>query len=115
MQRSYETMYILRPDLSDEQIEEVMTRFQSWLSERGGQDIQVQNRGKRRLAYPIKRHTEGIYIQTNYTLDGSQIAPFERALRLSDEVIRYLTLKTEASPSEAPAEEEVATGTSGAS
>jgi small subunit ribosomal protein S6 len=50
-------------------------------------------RGKRRLAYPIAKHREGIYVQLNHNGDGQQVAPLERAMRLSEDVIRYLTVK----------------------
>lgn len=92
---SYETMYILRPDLSDEQVQDQIVKYQDFLSDRGAHSVEIQNRGKRRLAYPIKKFQEGTYIQMNYLADGSQIAPMERAMRLSEEVIRYLTLKLE--------------------
>ncbi|MFN6514775.1 MAG: 30S ribosomal protein S6 [Nostoc sp. CreGUA01] len=95
MTTSYETMYILRPDLGDEQVEQAITKYQNLLREQGAEDIQIQNRGKRRLAYEINRHRDGIYIQLNYTAPATAIAPFERAMRLSEEVIRYLTIKQE--------------------
>lgn len=91
----YETMFILRPDLGDEQVEQAVTKYQNLLRDQGAEDIQVQNRGKRRLAYEIKRQRDGIYIQFNYTAPGTAIAPVERAMRLSEEVIRYLTVKQE--------------------
>ncbi|AFY34167.1 30S ribosomal protein S6 [Calothrix sp. PCC 7507] len=91
----YETMYILRPDLGEEQVEQAITKYQNLLREQGAEDIQIQNRGKRRLAYEIKKHRDGIYIQFNYTGPGTLIAPLERAMRLSEEVIRYLTVKQE--------------------
>jgi small subunit ribosomal protein S6 len=50
-------------------------------------------RGKRRLAYPIAKHREGIYVQLNHNGDGQQVAALERAMRLSEDVIRYLTVK----------------------
>lgn len=51
----YETMFILRPDLGDEQVEQAITKYQNLLKEHGAEDIQIQNRGKRRLAYEIKK------------------------------------------------------------
>ncbi|MBW4612120.1 MAG: 30S ribosomal protein S6 [Desmonostoc vinosum HA7617-LM4] len=92
----YETMYILRPDLGDEQVEQAVAKYQNLLREQGGEDIQIQNRGKRRLAYEIKKQRDGVYIQMNYTAPPTAIAPMERAMRLSEEVIRYLTIKQEA-------------------
>jgi small subunit ribosomal protein S6 len=93
MSQSYEMMYILRPDLSEEQVQAAIDKYKNFIAEQGAEDIQIQNRGKRRLAYPIKKHLDGIYIQMNYQADGKQVAPLERAMRLSEEVIRYLTIK----------------------
>lgn len=95
MQIVYETMYILRPDLNDEQVEQAIAKYENLLREQGADNIQIQNRGKRRLAYEIHRQRDGIYIQMNYTGAGNIIAPLERAMRLSEEVIRYLTIKQE--------------------
>ncbi len=104
MQTVYETMYILRPDLGDEQVEQAVNKYQNLLREQGVEDIQIQNRGKRRLAYEINRNRDGIYIQMNYTGPGAAIAPMERAMRLSEEVIRYLTVKQDV-PEEKPEKE----------
>ena len=105
---NYETMYILRPDLGDEQVDLAIAKYQNILREHGSEEIEVQHRGKRRLAYEIKKQRDGIYIQMNYKAKGNAIAVLERAMRLSEEVIRYLTVKpeeTEAAPTE-PAEVE---------
>ena len=51
----YETMYILRPDLGDEQVEQAITKYQNLLREQGAENIEIQNRGKRRLAYEIQK------------------------------------------------------------
>ena len=93
-------MYILRPDLGEEQVQEVSTKYKAMLQESGATDIQVQVRGKRHLAYPIQNFNDGIYIQVNYKADGSGIKAYERDMRLSEEVIRYLTLKLDAEPVE---------------
>ncbi|MFM7733662.1 MAG: 30S ribosomal protein S6 [Cyanobium sp.] len=89
----YETMYILRPDIPEEEVESHVTKYRDLVIEAGGQVLDTQMRGKRRLAYPIARHREGIYVQLNHDGDGQQVAPLERAMRLSEDVIRYLTVK----------------------
>ncbi|MEO1619563.1 MAG: 30S ribosomal protein S6 [Cyanobacteria bacterium J06632_3] len=99
MSTLYETMYILRPDLGDEAVDQAISRYQDMLSEAGADMMETQHRGKRRLAYEINRFREGIYIQMNYQAPGTAIAPMERAMRLSEEVIRYLTIRFE-EPSE---------------
>ena len=102
----YETMYILRPDLGEEQVEQAVSKYQNLIQEQGATEIEIQNRGKRRLAYEIKKQRDGIFVQMNYQAPGSVIAPLERSMRLSEEVIRYLTIKQEI-PEETPEEEEV--------
>ncbi|GAB4231600.1 MAG: 30S ribosomal protein S6 [Stanieria sp.] len=113
MSRNYEMMYILRPDLLEDQVEAAINKYRDFLSEQGAENIQIQNRGKRRLAYPIKKHLDGIYVQMNYQADGKQVAPLERAMRLGEEVIRYLTIKLKDEPimvsSETKVETEVET------
>lgn len=91
----YETMYILRSDLGDELTDRAIEKYQGLLREQGVDDIDTQHRGKRRLAYEIGKQREGVYVQMNYTAAGSAVATLEKAMRLSDEVIRYLTIKQE--------------------
>ena len=93
MSNSYEMMYILRPDLSEDRVGESVTKYQDFLTERGVENLEVQVKGKRRLAYPVGKYLDGIYVQMNYNADGSQIAPLERMMRLSEDAIRYLTIK----------------------
>lgn len=100
MSTYYETMYILRPDLGDEAVDQEIDKYQTLLREGGAEILETQHRGKRRLAYEIKKQREGIYIQMNYKAAGNQVAQVERAMRLSDEVIRYLTIKQD-TPKEA--------------
>jgi small subunit ribosomal protein S6 len=91
----YEIMYILRPDLSDEQTEGAIEKYKNIIETNGATEIEIQQRGKRRLAYQIGKNRDGIYVQVNYTGSGKEIAPLERAMRLSEDVIRYLSLKLE--------------------
>lgn len=105
MSNLYETMYILRPDLGDEAVDQAIERYQSILREGGAEIIETQHRGKRRLAYEINKNREGIYVQMNFQASGNQIAPMERAMRLNDDVIRYLTIKQDPPKANADAEE----------
>jgi small subunit ribosomal protein S6 len=101
---SYETMYILRPDLGEELTEKAIDKYQSLLREQGATDLETQHRGKRRLAYEIENCREGVYIQMNYHAPGTAIAPMERAMRLSDEVIRYMTIHLDEKAAPEPVE-----------
>ena len=89
----YETMYILRPDIPEEEVESHLTKYRDILVETGADVLDNQMRGKRRLAYPIAKHKEGIYVQLSHNGDGQQVAVLEKAMRLSEDVIRYLTVK----------------------
>jgi small subunit ribosomal protein S6 len=91
----YETMYILRSDLGDELTDQAIERYQAILREQGAEEIETQHRGKRRLAYEIGKQREGVYVQMNYKAGGNTVATLERAMRLSEDVIRYLTVKQE--------------------
>ena len=91
----YETMYILRPDIPEEEVESHLKKYSEMLVETGVEVLDSQMRGKRRLAYPISKHKEGIYVQLSHKGDGQQVAVLERAMRLSEDVIRYLTVKQE--------------------
>ena len=88
----YETMYILRPDIPEEEVEGHLLKYRDMLVETGAEVLDNQMRGKRRLAYPINKHKEGIYVQLSHNGDGQQVAVLEKAMRLSEDVIRYLTV-----------------------
>ena len=89
----YETMYILRPDIPEEEVDNHLKKYSEILEKSETEVLDSQMRGKRRLAYPIAKHKEGIYVQLSHTGDGQQIAILEKAMRLSEDVIRYLTVK----------------------
>ena len=91
----YETMYILRPDIPEEEVETHVSKYRDLVTEAGAEVLDTQMRGKRRLAYSISGHKEGIYVQLTHNGDGQQVATLERAMRLSEDVIRYLTVKQE--------------------
>ena len=91
----YETMYILRPDIAEDEVTNHITKYNKLLEELGGKIIDSQMRGKRRLAYQIAKHREGIYVQLSHQGDGQHIFKIEKAMRLSEDVIRYLTVKQE--------------------
>ena len=91
----YETMYILRPDIPEEEVESHLTKYRDILVEAGAEVLDNQMRGKRRLAYAINKNKEGIYVQLSHNGDGQQVAVLEKAMRLSEDVMRYLTVKQE--------------------
>ena len=94
-QSYYETMYILRPDIAEDEVTNHIDKYNKLLEEFGGTILDSQMRGKRRLAYPITKHREGIYVQLSHQGDGQHIFKIEKAMRLSEDVIRYMTVKQE--------------------
>ena len=91
----YETMYILRPDIAEDEVTNHIEKYNKLLEEFGANILDSQMRGKRRLAYQIAKHREGIYVQLSHQGDGQHISKLEKAMRLSEDVIRYLTVKQE--------------------
>jgi small subunit ribosomal protein S6 len=101
----YETMYILRPDLTEDLSNQAIAKYQSLLQEQGAYDLEIQLRGKRRLAYEIDNHRDGIYVQMNYQGPPAQIAVLEKAMRYDDNVIRYMTIKQDIQETKPESEE----------
>ena len=94
-QSYYETMYILRPDIAEDEVNNHIDKYNQLLEEFGGTILDSQMRGKRRLAYQIGKHREGVYVQLSHQGDGQHISKIEKAMRLSEDVIRYMTVKQE--------------------
>ena len=89
----YETMYILRPDIPEDEVENHLKKYSEVLEKAKAVIIDNQMRGKRRLAYSIGKHKEGIYVQLSHTGEGNHVEALEKSMRLSEDVIRYLTVK----------------------
>ena len=86
-QSYYETMYILRPDIAEDEVTNHINKYNKLLEEFGGTILDSQMRGKRRLAYQIAKHREGVYVQLSHQGDGQHIFKIEKAMRLSEDVI----------------------------
>lgn len=91
--RRYELVYILRPDISDDQVPEAMERINDMLTNQGGVIHHVERWGRRRLAYPIRKYLEGTYIITQLELGPEQTEPINRALHLSEDILRHLLVR----------------------
>jgi len=90
---SYETIYILKPDLPESIILDVVNFYKSFIKQKGGNDILVQHRGRRHLGYKIINYHDGIYVQLNYRGNGTLVHAIEKSMKLNDSIIRYLTVK----------------------
>jgi small subunit ribosomal protein S6 len=90
--REYETTFIVQPELSDEGVGEMCARFEAVLANNGATKLFYDDMGKRRLAYTIKTFQKGQYLTIFYLDEGKASAELERAMRLDDSVLRYLTV-----------------------
>ena len=95
-QREYETIYILRPEATSEQLQQVNGRIREVIEQAQGKLLRVENWGKRKLAYEIEKHHKGIYLYWRYLAPPQLVAEVERNLRLMDLVIRFLSIKVDA-------------------
>ena len=88
----YETVFILNPVLSEDQIKEAVNKFTALLSEKGAEFVNQEDWGLKKLAYPIQNKKSGFYHLLEYKVDGSAITPLEVAFRRDERVMRYLTV-----------------------
>lgn len=93
---SYETMFILRPDLEEEKVAEVMEKFRSLVEANKGEVTKLEKWGKRRLAYQIQHFREGLYIILRFKGGAEIVRELDRVLKISDEVIRHIIVRTAA-------------------
>lgn len=90
---SYETIYILKPDVTEDKNLALVNEYKSLIKANGGQNVFVQHRGRRHLSYNITHYYDGIYVQVNYEGNGLLVQILERSMRFNDSIIRYLTVK----------------------
>lgn len=100
--RDYELMYIVRPTVTDEQLPQVIDRVGSMAQSLGGQALDTNIWGKRRLAYPIDKHEDGYYVVSKLSLDPGRTGELEDQLRIYDEVIRHMLVRWVEQPQPAP-------------
>jgi small subunit ribosomal protein S6 len=93
MQREYETVVILHPDTLEDGVHRFNHRVKEILDRQGAVLIKVENWGKRKLAYEIKKEAKGIYVYYQYLGRGGAVEELERTLRLTDTCLRYQTVK----------------------
>ncbi len=94
--RSYELMFISSPNTTEEAVNKIISQIEAAITERGGKITKIDNTwGRRKLAYPIEKFEEGIYTLIYIEGTGQEIAEVERRLRVTDFVIRYLSIRTD--------------------
>jgi small subunit ribosomal protein S6 len=93
MNRTYEIMFIVRPDVEEADLDKLIEGFSSNITSGGGEVKSVEKMGRRRLAYTVRKFNDGFYILLNVAAAGSLIAEIERRLRVSEQVIKFITVR----------------------
>lgn len=91
--QTYELTYIINAVLNDDQIKGLTRRVHKFIEENGGNILEVDEWGSRRLSFPIKKKRNGHYVNLHFEAEGDLIVRLERALTIEDDILRYLTLK----------------------
>lgn len=93
--RTYEVAFIAAPNTADDDLSKLNSQIEHIVAERGGKITKVDNWGRRKLAYRIGKFDEGVYTFVYVEGSGQEIAEVERRLRVTDFVIRHLTVRTD--------------------
>jgi small subunit ribosomal protein S6 len=95
MQRTYEVMFIVRPDMPEEEQEKLISTLESSVTNSGGTVKNVERMGKRRMAYLVRKFQDGIYVLLTVEGPGAVVHELERRLRVTEPVIKFITVRVD--------------------
>ena len=93
--RTYEVMYIVDPEAADDKIQKLNEAVGKLIEKEGGTIVRLDDFGRRKMAYPIKKKNEGYYVLFEIEGSGQEIAELERRMRVNDMVVRYITVRVD--------------------
>src|SRR2546429_9653098 len=93
MLREYETIFLVRPDLAEDLVDKIVERMRGIVHRDGGKGIKVENWGKKKTAYEVKKNIRAIFVRFLYLGDTRAVEEFDRNLRMTDDVIKYHALQ----------------------
>jgi small subunit ribosomal protein S6 len=93
MDRSYEVMFIVRPDVVEEELDKLVAGFEGTVTAGGGTIKSTEKLGRRKLAYTVRKFNDGNYILLTIAADGKVVAELERRLRVTEPVIKFITVR----------------------
>lgn len=93
MVRPYEALYIVHPDLSDEEVAPIMEKYKKVVEEQGGEVESTNRWEKRSLAYEVKGQREGIYVLMNFKSEAKAAEELNRLFKIGDDVLRHLIVR----------------------
>jgi small subunit ribosomal protein S6 len=91
--RRYETIYIANPNLDDEAVKDVISKFSDLIKKQKGSVVKIDEWGKRKLAYEVKRFDKGYYVLLDFCGFPEMVTELERNLKLDDRILKYSTVK----------------------
>ena len=89
----YESIFIVRPSLSDEDTEKLVGKMKGVLDKSGATLVKLENWGRKKLAYEVKRERKGTFVYLNFESNGKVIGDLERSYRFEDSIIKFLTVR----------------------
>ena len=95
MQRTYELMFIVRPDMPEEDQDKLISNLETQVTNAGGTVKNVERMGKRRLAYVVRKFQDGIYLLMTLEGEGGMMKEVERRLRVTEPVIKFMTVRVD--------------------
>ena len=93
MNRTYEIMFIVRPDVEEAELDKLIEGFSANVTSGGGEVKSVEKMGRRRLAYTVRKFNDGFYVLLTILAEGKLISEIERRLRVSEQVIKFITVR----------------------
>jgi len=93
MNRTYELMFIVRPDMTEEDQDKLISTLETAVTSSGGQVKNVEKMGKRRLAYTVRKFHDGLYMLLTFEGSGGLVHELERRLRVNEPVIKFLSVR----------------------
>jgi small subunit ribosomal protein S6 len=91
--REYEVLYIINPELEDDRLKEIVEKFSGIVTRNGGEILKIEEWGKQKLAYELKKFSKGSFVLMDFVCDGGLATEVERNLRIDENVLRFLTVK----------------------
>ena len=93
--RTYEIMFIVRPDVEEADLDKLIETFSGYVTSGGGEVKAVEKMGRRRLAYTVRKFNDGFYVLYTVAAEGNQVGELERRLRVQEQVIKFITVRTD--------------------
>ena len=91
--RSYQSVLILKPDIDEPRVDEALEKIGEFIKSNGGASLRVENWGKKRLAYRVKKNRFGIYLNLYHTLESAKVVELETKYKLYDLIIKYMVVR----------------------